>query len=67
MRRGAAHPTASGADRALRRAGDIIRLGLGEGVPEDCRLLEADGLEIDESALTGEALPVAEAPYWRGR
>ncbi|WP_051046844.1 cation-translocating P-type ATPase [Nocardia asiatica] len=42
--------------------GDIIRLGPGEGVPADCRLLEAEGLEIDESALTGESLPVAKVP-----
>ncbi|WP_405182264.1 cation-transporting P-type ATPase [Nocardia sp. NBC_01377] len=42
--------------------GDIIRLGPGEGVPADCRLVEADGLEIDESALTGESLPVAKVP-----
>ncbi|MGV9616263.1 cation-translocating P-type ATPase [Nocardia xishanensis] len=42
--------------------GDVIRLGPGEGVPADCRLLEAEGLEIDQSALTGESLPVAKVP-----
>ncbi|WP_157172530.1 cation-translocating P-type ATPase [Nocardia pneumoniae] len=42
--------------------GDVIRLGPGEGVPADCRLLEAEGLEIDESALTGESLPVTKVP-----
>lgn len=39
--------------------GDVIRLSAGEGVPADCRLLTADAVEVDESALTGESLLVA--------
>ncbi|MGE0297365.1 MAG: HAD-IC family P-type ATPase, partial [Pseudonocardia sp.] len=38
--------------------GDVVRLDTGEDVPADCRILEADHLETDESALTGESLPV---------
>nr|WP_255360311.1 cation-translocating P-type ATPase [Nocardia sp. BMG51109] len=38
--------------------GDIIALGGGEVVPADARLLEVDGLELDESGLTGESVPV---------
>src|SRR5437879_12794400 len=38
--------------------GDIIRLYLGDVVPADCRLLEGDYISIDQSALTGESLPV---------
>lgn len=37
--------------------GDIVDLQLGEVVPADLRLLRADGLECDESILTGESLP----------
>jgi len=39
--------------------GDVVRLGLGEVVPADLRLLGATGLECDESVLTGESLPAA--------
>jgi cation-transporting ATPase I len=35
--------------------GDIIELHAGDSVPADCRLLEANGLEVDESSLTGES------------
>src|SRR3954451_4963525 len=37
--------------------GDVVRLSVGDVVPADLRLLEADGLECDEAALTGESLP----------
>jgi cation-transporting P-type ATPase I len=41
--------------------GDVVRLRAGESVPADCRILEAWSLEVDESSLTGESLPVPKA------
>jgi H+-transporting ATPase len=38
--------------------GDVIRVRLGDVVPADARLLEGDPIEVDQSALTGESLPV---------
>ncbi|WP_369387615.1 HAD-IC family P-type ATPase [Streptomyces sp. CG1] len=38
--------------------GDVIQLKADDVVPADARLLCQDGLEVDESALTGESLPV---------
>jgi H+-transporting ATPase len=38
--------------------GDIIRLRIGEIIPADARLLEGDPVQVDQSALTGESLPV---------
>ena len=38
--------------------GDVIRLRIGDIIPADARLLEGDPVEIDQSALTGESLPV---------
>ena len=42
--------------------GDVIRLRLGDIVPADARLLAGDPIEVDQSALTGESLPVSAAP-----
>jgi len=38
--------------------GDILALYEGEKIPADARLLEAFSLQVDESMLTGESLPV---------
>jgi H+-transporting ATPase len=42
--------------------GDIIRLRIGSIVPADARLLQGDPVEVDQSALTGESLPVEHKP-----
>ncbi len=39
--------------------GDIVRIKSGDRVPADLRLLEAVNLQVEESALTGEAVPSA--------
>ena len=39
--------------------GDIVRIRLGDIVPADTRLLEGDPVQVDQSALTGESLPVS--------
>ncbi|MCG9967620.1 cation-transporting P-type ATPase [Pelotomaculum terephthalicicum JT] len=39
--------------------GDVVLLAEGDLVPADLRLLQADKLEVDESILTGESVPVS--------
>jgi H+-transporting ATPase len=38
--------------------GDVIRLRIGNIIPADAKLLEGDPVQVDQSALTGESLPV---------
>ncbi len=38
--------------------GDVVRLRLGDIVPADVKLVAGDYLSVDQSALTGESLPV---------
>lgn len=39
--------------------GDIVRMGSGDRMPADLRIVEANQLRVDESLLTGESAPVA--------
>jgi H+-transporting ATPase len=45
-------------EAAKLRPGDVIEVRPGEVVPADARLVDAADLEVDESSLTGESLPV---------
>jgi Ca2+-transporting ATPase len=42
--------------------GDVIVLEPGHDVAADARMLAANGLAVDESALTGESMPVVKRP-----
>jgi H+-transporting ATPase len=45
-------------DAAQLVPGDLVRLRLGDIIPADVKLVEGDYLSVDQSALTGESLPV---------
>jgi Mg2+-importing ATPase len=42
--------------------GDIVRLSAGDMIPADLRLLSTKDLFINQSALTGEAMPSEKSP-----
>jgi cation-transporting P-type ATPase I len=58
-RRVAADGTVESVSADRLRLGDIISLNGSDVVPADVRLVECERLEVDESTLTGESLPVA--------
>jgi cation-transporting P-type ATPase I len=57
-----AHVRRDSRDRAVPAtglvAGDVVLLDAGDVIPADCRVLEATALQVDESSVTGESLPV---------
>ncbi len=61
-----AHALREGAAKKIPAAalvpGDVILLEAGDLVPADARVLECSRLQTDESAMTGESLPVEKAP-----
>ncbi|HLG63827.1 MAG TPA: HAD-IC family P-type ATPase [Ktedonosporobacter sp.] len=55
------HPLMISAEKVV--PGDILLLTPGTRIAADARVLDAQGLEVDEAALTGESLPVSKAPH----
>jgi Ca2+-transporting ATPase len=55
-----------GAEQVVRAVelvpGDVLVVREGDRVPADARLLHTHGLEVDESLLTGESVPVEKSP-----
>ena len=39
--------------------GDLVAMRAGDAMPADVRIIECDGLSVDESSLTGESLPAS--------
>ena len=60
--------TEQSVDATALAPGDVVVLQQGDVVPADCRVVEAQSLEVDEAALTGESMPVEKSvePVDRG-
>jgi P-type E1-E2 ATPase len=52
-------PRGLGVDEVV--VGDLVRLGAGDQVVADARVVTSDALRLDESVVTGESRPVARA------
>ncbi|TQJ90705.1 HAD-IC family P-type ATPase [Streptomyces sp. SLBN-31] len=61
LRRGEGGPAARETPVTELVPGDVIRLGPGDLVPADVRLLRSRGLTVHQAALTGESTPVAKS------
>jgi Ca2+-transporting ATPase len=48
-------------DTELIVPGDIVRLSQGDRIPADARIIFSNDVQIDESILTGESLPVSKS------
>jgi Ca2+-transporting ATPase len=53
-------------DAATLVPGDVVLVEAGDRLPADGRVLEAHAFEVDESALTGESVPVTKVPSPEG-
>ncbi|XP_035709578.1 sodium/potassium-transporting ATPase subunit alpha-like [Folsomia candida] len=42
--------------------GDVVHIKLGDSIPADIRILECQGLKVDNSSLTGESEPQPRSP-----
>nr|WP_227025445.1 magnesium-translocating P-type ATPase [Streptomyces tsukubensis] len=64
MRRESAHEQAAAREVPVDELvpGDVVRLGPGDLVPADVRLLRARGLTAHQAALSGESVPVPKYP-----
>ncbi|MFC9614012.1 magnesium-translocating P-type ATPase [Streptomyces sp. NBC_01474] len=66
LRRPGADAAASPAERELPVSqlvpGDVVRLGPGDLIPADVRLLRAQGLTVQQAAFTGESVPADKRP-----
>ncbi|MFD4650626.1 magnesium-translocating P-type ATPase [Streptomyces sp. NPDC058441] len=66
LRRPGADETAPPAERELPVSqlvpGDVVRLGPGDLIPADVRLLRAQGLTVQQAAFTGESVPADKRP-----
>jgi Ca2+-transporting ATPase len=62
--RGSTIPTSINATQLV--PGDCIVLNEGDKVPADARIIKARSLQVDESLLTGESLPINKQPQALG-